>query len=109
MSTAIQELIAQTKLLEEKTLQPTIAAGSMPIEQLTFGPDENNLGGSYTHGNGVWDIKFLDKLSPDIWMLYLSRAAQMYRQTNQPNLTTPLPRGAKDLILKERYPVHQLS
>ncbi len=105
----IKDLIAAAKVKESNPIQPGILDGTLSAEQLTHGPEENNLGGKYMQGDGAWDIKFIDKLSPDVLLLFSSRMAQMYQHTNQHNLTQPMTRQAKDILLKERYPVHQLS
>ena len=106
---SIQALLAAAKANEAKSTQPGVESGALTIEQLTFGPDENNLGGKYVHGPGAWDLKFVDKISPDIMLLFASRMAQVYKRVNHTNVTPPIDRKVKDILLKERYPVHQLD
>jgi hypothetical protein len=75
-------------------------------DQLTIGPDENNLSGAYTAGKGVWDLHFLDKISADVLLVMQSRMGQLYLKTNQPNQTSTIPRRVKDLLVKDFFPVH---
>ena len=104
----INDLIAKSKEAESKSVQSGVLDGTLTIEQLTYGPEANNLGGKYVHGKGAWDIKFVDKLSPDIILLFASRMAQMYLQTDSPNSTRATTRRVKDVLVKEHYPVHQI-
>lgn len=75
-------------------------------EQLTLGPTDNTLSGSYTAGRGVWDIHYLDKINSDVLLVMQSRMKQLYLHTNQPTQTAPIPRSVKDLLLLDFYPIH---
>lgn len=107
MST-VEELIESAVAAESEVIQKALLEGGLTSEQLTFGPDVNNLSGSYTQPKAAWDFKYVDKLSPDILLIFLSKMAQAYRKTRHPNITAPLTRAAKDTILLDRYPVHQI-
>lgn len=73
-------------------------------DQLTYGPTINGLDGSYEAGAGAWSVHYLQKLSPDLLLIHLSKLAQVYRKTDSTNVSAPISRKFKDLLLKDRYP-----
>jgi len=105
----IDSLLTTAKEEEQKRINKARADFADVNEQLTFGPEESTLSGSYAAGKGVWDIHFVDKLSPDVILMYLARMKQMYLAMSQPNQTGPTPRRVKDTILKDLFPVHTIN
>ena len=101
----VKELIDNIKQQEAERIEAARSEFSDINEQLTYGPVENNLSGSYQAGSGVWDLHFLDKISPDLIIVMQSRLGQLYRKTDQPNQTPNITRAVKDLILKDFFPV----
>lgn len=73
--------------------------------QLTLGPEDNTLSGDYRAGDGVWNIHFCADITADILLIYQAKLAQMYRAVRSPNLSAPIPRAIKDLLIKERFPL----
>lgn len=104
---AISDLIkivkANEKIRKERSASDELGGSQ---EQLTHGPLANNLQGSYAANGSRWDMFFCDKMSADIVMLYLSRMAQIYLQTGDMNLTGPIPKKIKDLLVRDYYFVH---
>ena len=73
---------------------------------LTYGPFGNNLSQDYAFGQGSWNVNFLDKLNPDIVIIFLSKMCLMYRQANKVTMTLPIRREVKDILLKDNFPHH---
>ena len=96
------------KSAETTALSATPQPESMTTggEQLTYGPENNNLGAEIRFTGGVWDVFMCDKYSIDIILLMLSRYAQTYLRGGKANTMLPVSRKQKDLLLKEAYPTH---
>ena len=105
----VTTLLENIKEDEAEKLATARAAFSDINEQLTFGPVENNLSGTYSAGKGVWDLHFLDRISPDLLIVMQSRLGQLYRKTDQNNQTPNIPRRIKDLIVKDFFPVQVVT
>lgn len=73
---------------------------------LTFGPFGNNLSSDYAFDKGAWSINFIDKMSPDIVIIFLSKLSQLYRKTDVPTLSLPIRRNVKDMLVKDNFPHH---
>ena len=103
----IGDLIKTTKV-NEKIRKERSASDELggSQEQLTYGPLANNLQGSYGANGSRWDMFFCDKISADIVMVYLGRMSQVYLQTGDMNLTGPIPKKIKDLLVRDYYFVH---
>jgi len=109
MANPISTLLTEIKAAEQEALTKAFNDFANSYEQLTFGPDENSLAGSYTAGKGAWDLHFVDKLNSDVLLMMQSRLAQFCRRTNQPNQSGPIKRRVKDLLLKDYFPVHVIG
>lgn len=108
-SDPVSTLLSEIKEQEAQRLEAARSEYSDINEQLTFGPVENNLSGSYSAGKGAWDLHFLDKVSPDLLVVMQSRMAQLYVKTDQPNQSPNIPRRVKDLIIRDFFPVQVVA
>tara|TARA_Y100000310_G_scaffold83830_1_gene80471 strand:+ start:945 stop:1289 length:345 start_codon:yes stop_codon:yes gene_type:complete len=99
--TSIKQI--ETSGLSAKPQPDSLTTGG---EQLTYGPENNNIGGEAIFTGGVWDVFLCDKYSIDIILLMLSRNAQTYLRGRKANATPPVSRKQKDQLLREAYPTH---
>jgi len=106
----IKRLIRETefsRIMNPQVMSdPDIIPGT---EQLTYGPQGNNLSWTYNQGAGAWDFFVLDKINSDILLIYMSRTAQMYAALGTGNIEGPLKRNFKDDLLRDKYPVFTVS
>ena len=105
----VAQVLASVKQAEQEAQDRAFTDFGDINEQLTHGPTDNVLTGSYTSGRGVWDIHFVDKINSDLLLVMQSRMKQLYLRTNQPTQTSHLPRRVKDLILLDYFPVHTVK
>jgi len=105
MADQIDEFLKNAKEAEARKLEAALDEYKNNPGRLTHGPEENNLNGSYSQGRGTWDLYLIDKLSPDLVLVYSSRLGAMYRKVRRSNLTAPTPRAVKDQLLRDKYAV----
>ena len=71
------------------------------MSDLTTGPNANEGSTTYHYGGVAHKIIVLDKISSDIMLAHQARMAGFYLKLGgSTELLTPVPRAAKDLILK---------
>jgi len=102
----LNKVLLQEKAKEQASLSTFEAELSGPVELLTVGPEVNNLSSTYAAGAGVWNLFYLDKTSPDLLLIFQSMLGMVYRKTDETNKTPTIPRRVKDLLLKDKFPVH---
>jgi hypothetical protein len=107
MRDPIKNLLAEVKTVEQERLAKAMDGVDTHPGRLTHGPEVNNLAGPYSQGTGVWSLFLIERLSSDVVHLHLSHMALMYRKVRESNQTNPTPRGVKDILLRDRYFVHQ--
>ena len=105
----VAPVLAAVKAAEQQAKERAQSEFADINEQLTLGPSDNTLTGSYSAGKGVWDIHFLDKINADVLLVMQSRMKQLYLHTNEPTQTSPIPRRVKDLLLLDFYPVQTVK
>ena len=101
MDIITEEALAAAKLAESTAGDAPAAAD---LSKVTIGPEHNDLVSKYSHGSGSWDFAFAGSTSVDILHWFQSRMYQVLKVTKGPALE-PLPRAAKDVILRDKYPV----
>ena len=106
----IKKLIAQSELQKIMNPQLTVLPPTTPeSEQLTYGPEGNNISWNYLQGNGSFDFFALDKINADILLIYLARSSQMFRKLGAPYVTPGITRRFKEDLLDDKYPVFNVS
>lgn len=109
MATPVEELLATIKAQEDEDAQSTETNDYQINEQLTYGPIENSLSGTYAANGGAWNVHIVNKISIDVALIYQSMLGQMHKKTNSTNLTPPIDRKIKDKLLKDYFPVHTIQ
>ena len=108
MSNPIKKALLKIKQEEEDALRKAETDFLPGQDSLTIGPDINSISGNYSVGPGSWNIHYVDKLSPDIILMYLARMSAMYTKVGSTNRTGPVPRSVKDVLLKDNFYVHTI-
>ena len=109
MADPIAEFLERAKAAEAKKIESALDEYKNNPGRLTHGPEENNLNGNYNQGKGTWDLYLIDRLSPDLVLVYASRLGAMYRKVRTTNLTSPTPKAVKDVLLRDKYAVFGAS
>lgn len=105
----LSKVLEQAKLAEKTSLEKYEAELSGPIDLLTDGPEVNNLSSAFAAGKGVWNLFYLDRPSPDLLLTFQSMMGMVYRKVDEANKTPNIPRSVKDLLLKDKFPVHSFT
>ena len=80
-------------------------ADSRPVtEFLSLGSGRNEIGSSYTYGDGTHNIRMFNLVSPDIMLVHQSRLVGFYRKMNDNSKIETVTRDIKNLLVKDtRY------
>ena len=86
----------------EKTQEPDGSPSDVGYATYTsFGPGYNEYATTYKFGKGAHNIRLLNRVSADILLVHMAKMVGFYLKVGSSVLTTPVPRAAKDMIVKE--------